>query len=240
MTVPISSALSSMIDQMPGACACKDQNSKFLYANAEFKELVGIDADKSVEGLTDFDLPGEIASHGKVFRDQDKYVMERQISIRTLNVHRVKYAKWRAFLVVKKPFFDEGTNIRGVLFHGTDITAINAGALRSYFSNMRPTHGSSNKISEGSFVIDSAGSHVDMTRREYEVLFFLLRGGTAKRIADFLSISSRTVEQYINVLKDKFDVFTKPDLIEKAMHMGYFYVIPDSLFMKSFSKMIDS
>ncbi|MGO1002729.1 helix-turn-helix transcriptional regulator [Lysobacter sp. CA196] len=223
---------------MPGPCACKDQDSKFLYANTEFKALVGLEPDEDVDGLSDFDLPCEVASHGKTFREQDKYVMERQISITTLNVHRFKCAKWRAFLIVKKPFFDQETNIRGVLFHGTDITAINAGALGSYFGNPGPHQASINSQPQTGQVHADPEADIDMTRREYEVLFFLLRGGTSKRIAELLSISSRTVEQYIDVLKDKFEVLTKPDLIEKAINKGYLYVIPDTLFMKCSSKII--
>jgi PAS domain S-box-containing protein len=238
MAIAISSALSSMIEQMPGPCACKDQDSKFLYANTEFKALVGLEPDEDVDGLSDFDLPCEVASHGKTFREQDKYVMERQISITTLNVHRFKCAKWRAFLIVKKPFFDQETNIRGVLFHGTDITAINAGALGSYFGHPGPHQASISSLPQAAQAHADSDASIDMTRREYEVLFFLLRGGTSKRIAELLSISSRTVEQYIDVLKDKFEVLTKPDLIEKAICKGYLYVIPDTLFMKCSSKII--
>lgn len=230
MAETISNALAFMIDQMPGACGCKDEESTFIYANDEFKAIAGLRPDDSIAGMTDFDLPGEMAVHAKTFREQDKYVLEREIAITTFNVYRMKCARINAYLVTKKPFLDHMTQLRGVLFHLTDMSALNIGLLGPYHREAPRVFDGLNYPLGVNYVIAGGDTDLDITRREYEVLFFLLRGATAKRIGEFLSISSRTVEQYVTILKEKFDVLTKQELIEKAILMGYYYVMPESVF----------
>lgn len=63
------------------------------------------------------------------------------------------------------------------------------------------------------------------TPRERDVMRELLNGSTASQIADELMLSKRTVEHYLERLKDKLAVFTKSDLIRKARILesaGYF------------------
>lgn len=230
MTQAISSNLASIIDQIPGACGCKDAQSTFLYANQEFKAIAGLRPEDSIAGLTDFDLPGEMAVHAQTFREQDQYVLQRKTAMTTFNVYRMKCARINAFLVTKKPFMDQETQTSGVLFHLTDMSALNTGLLGPYRSNAPRIFNDLSHPGGVSYVIAGGDTDLDITRREYEVLFYMLRGATAKRIGDFLSISSRTVEQYVTFLKEKFNVVTKQDLIEKAIQLGYYYVMPESVF----------
>ena len=53
-----------------------------------------------------------------------------------------------------------------------------------------------------------------LTAREIDVIQHLLNGNSASLIADHLCLSSRTVEHHIERIKDKFDCFTKADLIK--------------------------
>lgn len=56
-----------------------------------------------------------------------------------------------------------------------------------------------------------------LSKREAECLYFLLRGNTAKNIANILRLSPRTVEHYLENVKMKFNVRTKTELIEKTI-----------------------
>jgi DNA-binding CsgD family transcriptional regulator len=230
MTQAISNNLALIIDQIPGACGYKNDRSVFLYANSEFKAIAGLRPEDSITGMTDYDLPGEMAVHAKTFREQDQYVLERKTAMTTFNVYRMKCARINAFLVSKKPFLDQETKTLGVLVHLTDMSALNIGLLGPYRSDAHRIFNDLADPTGVSYVIAGGDTDLDITRREYEVLFYMLRGATAKRIGDFLSISSRTVEQYVTVLKEKFDVVTKQDLIEKAIQLGYYYVMPESVF----------
>ncbi|WP_175772557.1 PAS and helix-turn-helix domain-containing protein [Paraburkholderia phenazinium] len=226
----IGSAFSSLMDQMPGVCACKDAGSIFLYGNSEFKKSMGLDEDVSLRGLRHLDLPAGFGSYDDSYVEQDKFVIETGGTIRSINVYHAADQQVKAYLVVKKPFFDVETHARGVLMHGTDITHINGDILRLRADEGEQRQRLSRSMPRGTFVIKGSEKALDLTRRETEVLFYLLRGGVARRIANLLSISVRTVEHHIDALKDKFMVASKPELIEKAIQMGYFYITPATLF----------
>jgi len=76
---------------------------------------------------------------------------------------------------------------------------------------------------------------VSLSPRESEVLFLILRGKTAKLAATVLGLSYRTVQQYIDSLKEKFHVESKIELIDAAMAQGYLSQIPLSIFSKQLS-----
>lgn len=57
---------------------------------------------------------------------------------------------------------------------------------------------------------------VNLTKRESQLIKFILNGHSAGYIAKELSISQRTVENYLSNMKDKFNCCTKTELINKA------------------------
>lgn len=55
-----------------------------------------------------------------------------------------------------------------------------------------------------------------LTPRQEEVLYWLLKGKTAKEIAFKLNLSPRTIEYHLTSIKIKMNASSLPDLIEKA------------------------
>ena|SRR5581483_4441419 len=62
---------------------------------------------------------------------------------------------------------------------------------------------------------------ITLTKREAECLYFLARAYTTKKIAQALDLSPRTIETYINNIKDKLGVIYKSEITEKAMSYHY-------------------
>lgn len=54
----------------------------------------------------------------------------------------------------------------------------------------------------------------DLADREYECLFYLARGKSSREIGELLTLSTRTVESYLNKAKSKLNISSKSDLIE--------------------------
>lgn len=66
---------------------------------------------------------------------------------------------------------------------------------------------------------------VSFTSREVEVIRYLLDGYSPSYIGDFLYLSKRTVEHYIENIKDKLQSYSKADLVQKLRALesvGYF------------------
>lgn len=66
-----------------------------------------------------------------------------------------------------------------------------------------------------------------MSLRETEVLYLMLRGLSGSKIASELGLSTRTVETYIENMKNKLSIDSKAELIQKAFDMGFVFFTPE-------------
>lgn len=210
------------LDVVPGFCGIKDARSVYVYGNCAYRRLIGLGTHQ-IEGLTDHDLPCEVAEYADIFQNQDRLAVNEQKELRIIDVHRYPDIGWRTLLLVKRPFPLTPDGEVGTIFHATDITALASGMLNDVLS----THGLAAGQAElaNGWQVNTGSQEINLSRRESEVLYYLLRAGTAKSIAANLSLSPRTVEQYIESLKVKFGVPGKVALIQRAMAMGYFFSI---------------
>jgi len=61
----------------------------------------------------------------------------------------------------------------------------------------------------------------NLSMRQQQCLSLMLAGNTAKTSAKILGLSYRTVENYIERIKEAFDVQFKSELILKALKAGF-------------------
>lgn len=61
----------------------------------------------------------------------------------------------------------------------------------------------------------------ELTIRECECVYLLIKGKSAKEIAALLSLSKRTIESYIENIKNKMDCKNKAEILVKAILNGY-------------------
>lgn len=62
---------------------------------------------------------------------------------------------------------------------------------------------------------------VKLPKRQEQVLFYLIRGKSAKLIAKEMNVSYRTIQHYTEILKYKFNCKSKIELIELAFNSDY-------------------
>lgn len=70
-----------------------------------------------------------------------------------------------------------------------------------------------------------------LTAKESICLFYTLQNFTAKKVANIMAISSKTVEQHLANIRNKWDCNNKQDLLDTANMLGCFNVIPIELFL---------
>ncbi len=68
-------------------------------------------------------------------------------------------------------------------------------------------------------ITKKSATYETLTIREKQLLSLLLDGLSAKQIASCLDLSSRTVENYMNILKQKLQCYSKSALIAKAREL---------------------
>jgi PAS domain S-box-containing protein len=239
MDALITPQLQHVFDSIPGLWACKDENSTYIYANNSFADVVGYDNKHEAIGVTDHDLPCDVAACAHLFREQDKEVMQKGRSLRILDVHPCARGEWRAFILSKMPLRDENGAIAGTIFHGEEISEKSTLELGNILVSVSlPNIGSRQLVSGTSYVISRSCEQPQLTPREAEVLFLLLRCRTAKQISTVLTISVRTVERHVDHLKLKFGAGSKSELLDRAMEMGFLNQIPETLFKQQLSMIL--
>lgn len=62
--------------------------------------------------------------------------------------------------------------------------------------------------------------YFDLSGREREILFLISKGYSARQAADHLMLSSRTVEHYIENIKNKLNCFSKRELVQAAQEIS--------------------
>lgn len=228
--------LKSLFDLMPGAWGCKDENSVFMYANKEYGQIIGLEHHEDVIGRTDFDMPCDTVNFAEMFREQDKQVIQTMSKMRILDIHPFAGGQWKAYIFTKTPLLDEETNLCvGTIFHGMDVTNVTTLEIGSFLSRMSVEGVSNDLCGQSSYMLTATFNDIKLTDRQSEVLFYILRGKTAKQISLYLNLSSRTIEEYLLQLKYKFNADNKYELIDKAIAAGFLNTIPESIFQTQLS-----
>ena len=62
--------------------------------------------------------------------------------------------------------------------------------------------------------------HATLSSRQSECLYYLIMGMSAKQIGEKMSISKRTVEYHITIIKNKLHCRSKSSLIEQGLKLN--------------------
>ncbi|PSW62332.1 helix-turn-helix transcriptional regulator [Photobacterium kishitanii] len=214
-----------VFNQLPGWWGFKNTDSTYIYANAEFSKMMGLENRQDCIGRTDFDMPSPTNKCASTFREQDLQVMRTEKVMRTLDIHPYYDGSWRAHLCTKVAWRDQNNDIIGVIFSGIELkdTAIlEAGHWLCRSTEIQP-------IKKTYFNLTPEDSDIYLNTRESEVLFLTLYGKKPQSIAKNLNISVKTVETYILKLREKFNANSKPELIDLALNLGFGSNIPKSM-----------
>jgi DNA-binding CsgD family transcriptional regulator len=77
------------------------------------------------------------------------------------------------------------------------------------------------ELNEHNYLIDFDGSVQKFSKREVDCIFCLLSGKTARETAEILTLSTKTVENYIDALKVKLNCSRKSEIFEKLLNTEF-------------------
>lgn len=211
-----------------------------LYFWKKNLDLVYIDFDKNLTqmlssrnklilpGVCDFEIPSFAKIAGSL-QMEDQIVMASQTMHQFLTVIQYPKNRWKVALVTKLPLYDSDNKLIGTFGYGLELTEL----ISNVFHILKGLI-YSEKLMSASYIVGNSflkkeKEEINLTSRESECLFFLLRGNTTKKIGKILKLSPRTIEQYVEILRHKFNCTTKSELISKAIEYGFLNYIPKKL-----------
>ncbi|HHG9740485.1 TPA: PAS domain-containing protein, partial [Yersinia enterocolitica] len=147
----------------------RDNQSRFIYSNARHHKLLGLSDKYNLEGRLDSELPSPTAAFQMEFQAHDRKVELSQERITSVEIHEwdgLSYLKPN--LCDKYPLIDKNGVSQGVICHVRPVQDMILAHL--------------NKIKTPTSLIFTPPSKL-FTKREWEVLFYILHSFSSKDIA---------------------------------------------------------
>lgn len=215
----------SLLDHLPGYIGWKDLNLHYLGVNKALLELKGFNDVDEIAGKSDDDLSPSSIEENRLFQQQDL----RVLSGKKISTIHFDQKTTEMFLLEKCPLTDTNNNITGLIYYCRPCPK-NEGfmQLRQFDEQVH--------LNTPHYSLNNNENKYKLTDREYECVFLLIRGKSAKEIGTLLSLSKRTIESYLENIKNKMDCKNKAEILVKAVLSGYHNHIPARLNQASILK----
>lgn len=226
------SRLIETIDVLPGIWCLMDPQSRYLHYNLAYLKMIGAEhlARFELIGKTVADMPCAAATCADLFWEADAEVRRTKKMVTVLNTIKMENDQWWVVQINKTPILNEQNEIEAMLFNFIDHS-------HNYCLDLAMLVGRSTKNSQNKALIRIKTSQdlVALGTKESEILFFLIKGLSYKKIASLQDIAYSTVVDHVERLKNKFNASTTDELISNAIASGYPKSIPQNLFTHQFS-----
>ncbi|HDL7825574.1 TPA: PAS domain-containing protein [Yersinia enterocolitica] len=194
----------------------RDNQSRFIYSNDRHHKLLGLSDKYNLEGRLDSELPSPTAAFQMEFQAHDRKVELSQERITSVEIHEwdgLSYLKPN--FCDKYPLIDESGVSQGIIFHVRPVEDIILSRLTKIKVPTSLTFTPPSKF---------------FTKREWEILFYILHSFSSKDIAKKLHLSSRTVSNIIQSVYRKAGVSNKRQIVDYCYENKINNYVPQSFF----------
>lgn len=216
-----------VLNQLPGLHGTKDTNGRYLHFSDQFCVYAGYESWKHffAHERTDYDIRTKAVELASTFISDDQEVINNGEARKILQFSEFANGI-RHMLFEKHPLIEDG-KIVGVFFTAVDFTKTEVDKF--FFNFLIGVNNATPNNKQLYYTIKSSFDNKLLTKRESECLFYIIRGESARMVANILKLSARTVEAHIDNIKYKLKCNNKAQLIGRALELGYYHVIPESL-----------
>ncbi|MFM1242277.1 helix-turn-helix transcriptional regulator [Yersinia enterocolitica] len=194
----------------------KDNQSRYVYANNRLHRLLALPDKFNMEGRTDVELPTPIAEFELEFQEHDCKVKLLQDRITSVEIHTWDgRSYYQPYFVDKYPLMDENGISQGVICHGRPVEDIIL------------TH--INKIKVPTSLILTPPSDL-FSKRDWEVLFYILHSFSSMEVATKLHLSSRTIDNITQKIYKKIGISGRQQLVDYCYENKINNYVPQSFF----------
>jgi DNA-binding CsgD family transcriptional regulator len=205
-------------------------NGQFLMGNNTLLKTCGFRNLDHLQGSHYSESSSECGEFHQVWQFQDTLTCENQGVVETLSYIKYKGFEDRVLVHgIKNPAYDSDGKWIGTVNHGFDMT--NSKAV-SWLPVLCAKEASLAYKNNGAFTFlltdrfVNRRHNIQLTKRQSECLFLLLRGLNIPEIADVLRRSKRTVEDHLECIRDQLNAYTRSEIISAALNMGFVNLIP--------------
>ncbi|MEK9498587.1 PAS domain-containing protein [Photorhabdus sp. P32] len=188
----ITPQLTLMWDKSNEPWGARDRQSRFIYANPAFYQLLNLPEDFDIIGLFMGELPSPIAEYAEEFHRQDQKAIQTMQRVTSLETHKFgEHNIKQTYICDKFPLYDENNDCIGIFFHMYKIQDF---SISYYYEKTPPA------------TLEFTAPNDTLTQSEWEVLFLILRSLDEEKISEELMISAEDVVNHIQSIYQKFNL----------------------------------
>ncbi|MFA6060557.1 MAG: helix-turn-helix transcriptional regulator [Taibaiella sp.] len=222
----------SIFENLPCYVYLRDVNNHIIGGNKKTMQLAGVREADDLKYLSDFDAPWcEYA---------DNYLKHDKDTLSGINYRQLDPVMsadgFKVLMAEKTVLYDEEGNFSAILGVGMEVKDKDILTFIHKSTKQQPLHKKKSLVVADEKYLQIKFNKPTLSLRESECLFFLLHGYTTKMIANLLGLSSRTIETYIENIKNKFGCNSKSELIELSIELGIFHFIPENIIQAKMNK----
>ncbi|WP_050413776.1 helix-turn-helix transcriptional regulator [Yersinia intermedia] len=194
----------------------KDNQSIYIYGNPRLHKLLALPANFSMDGRLDGEIPSPISDFQAEFQQHDRQVELSQDRVASVDIQLYDGSSYfTPYFSDKYPLIDEHGISQGVICHGRPVQDIMLTRL--------------NKIKVPTSLIFTPPSEL-FTKREWEVLFYILHAFSSAEIAKKIHLSPRSVCNITQNIYRKVGVTSKKQVVEYCYENKINNYVPQSFF----------
>ncbi|MBS0351337.1 MAG: helix-turn-helix transcriptional regulator [Proteobacteria bacterium] len=216
---------SRILSGVPGLVVWMLPDAQFMCANQRAISAMGFTGVTQLVNRYPRDMKNESSKLHDQFVKNTRYVFQNQCSV--MSVYSVYLAdqRWALFIGEEQPLVDVNQSIIGVCSHTMEVTTT---PIASHLAQLFIDHRKKSAIhlQQGLYHYSERYEHWNLSQRQGECLFWLLKRKSASEIGALLGLTKRTVESYIRLIKSKFQVHTWSELSDFADEQGLQSYIP--------------
>src|SRR5579872_5013757 len=187
-----------------------DLDHQLKNANETYVDSFGCDSLKSALNKTAWDIATRecaehiIATNLAVTSLQKSKIFEININLK----NKINFMS----LAMKFPLYDELNKIVGLFGFSSVVGKHSLGDFVTKISELGFL-----TVNDNEYQSKNEIDNVRLSQRQMEVLRLVVRGKHSKEIAKEIGLSYRTVQHYIDNIKDKLNVYSRSELIDKVI-----------------------
>lgn len=205
-----SKELDHIFESFPGTVYCKDKEGRYLAANRVMSYVNCVANPADILGKKDSDLVWH--KEAPIVFQHDQEVIYAEKSNTFLEPGTTSDNKLQTFFSHKFPLRNKANKIIGIF--GMSTLFNDAKTMRSWLYEsgfLTPPQALSQNI---------PAINEGLTERQMDCLFFLIQGMTMKQIATSLNLAPKTIEHYLEAIKQKLGCRSRTELISKALQIA--------------------
>lgn len=227
----------NLFRQLQGLIVVMDKQSRFIYSNDYTARMFGYSNESNMLGVDPYAMRCPAVESAKDFVRQNQLVMQNNNELTMLDIHKYADSHTKILLTKKTPYY-ENNQLSGVICQCNELKAKTLSQICSALIQSDIKYYSTSSKFERSYMI-GLNQKDCLSEREMDCVFYLLRGNTAKQIAQQLQNSPRTIESLIENIKLKLNCTTKSEIIECCLVKGYLNYIPKNILSQNITAILE-